>query len=56
MEKIYTEDELRALGFYFIEDGGETYYQKLDNEEDYINSPFQYSEKVGEDSFIIKRG
>lgn len=52
----YTEKELLDLGFKWIEDGDEEYLQRVLNEDDYFNSPFEYAESVGENKFIIKQG
>lgn len=56
MEKTYTGAELEVLGFTLINDGGDEYYQKVLDPEDYWNSPFQYGEEVGNDKYVIKEG
>lgn len=50
MNKIYyTSQELESLGFEYVNDGGEHYYQFIHNPEDYFNSPF-----IATDSYSVK--
>ena len=52
----YTERELLDMGFYWVDDSGEEYLQRVLDENDYFSSPFEYAESVGENKFIIKQG
>lgn len=56
METTYTAEELYYMGFELVNDGGEYYFQKVDNKEDYFNSTFEYTEEVGVDSYVIRKG
>lgn len=52
-QQIHKRDQLKDWGFKIIQDGGECYYQKVLDYEDYFNSPFLYTEKVKRNGHMV---